>query len=354
MKRFLITDVISLLGLSMPPNGRNSYYLQCPCCDDSPRNKHLNINIKKNVYRCPRCGISGGIFDLYALYTGVPRDRVFKELQKRLGSCENFERNIIQFDPSPIIDCPVTDIETRHATYSALLSKLSLSQDHRQNLLSRGLNDDDIARLGYKTTPVVGMTAIARQLQKEGHYLAGVPGFFRNENGEWTFFQKLRGIIIPVRDICGRIQGLKIRLDNVQKRKFRWFASTDMPDGCHAENWTHIVGEIRHTVLITEGPMKADIIHTLTGLTVVAVSGVYSLKHLEETLKILRQKGVSEIMTAFDMDMTINFHVREAYEKLLELLNDMNFKYGTYVRDPRYKGLDDFIWEYLLKCKKSQ
>ena len=73
MEIFHMWDIVSLLGLPMP-SGRSSYYIQCPCCDENPRKKHLNINLKKEVFRCPRCGISGGIFDLYALYTGVPRD----------------------------------------------------------------------------------------------------------------------------------------------------------------------------------------------------------------------------------------------------------------------------------------
>ena len=134
----------------MPSNGRSSYYIQCPCCDDSPRNKHLNINVKKDVYRCPRCGIYGGIFDLYALYTNTPRDKVHKELLKRLGSPERVERKKKTVLPVPVIDCPVTDIEARHTTYTALLSKLSLAQDHRQNLINRGLSDENIVKLGYK------------------------------------------------------------------------------------------------------------------------------------------------------------------------------------------------------------
>ncbi len=354
MEKFHITDVISLLGLPMPSNGRSSYYIQCPCCDDSPRNKHLNINVKKDVYRCPRCGIYGGIFDLYALYTNTPRDKVHKELLKRLGSPEKVERKKKTVIPTPVIDCPVTDIEARHATYTALLAKLSLAQDHRQNLINRGLSDENIVKLGYKTTPVVGMTAIAKQLQSEGCYLAGVPGFYRTSAGEWSFYQNERGILIPVRDMQGRIQGLQIRRDNVEKRKFRWVSSTDMKDGCRAESWTHIVGPIRPMALLTEGPMKADVIHTLTGLTVIAVPGVNTLTQLEKALTALRKEGLSEIMTAFDMDMATNYYVRDAYKKLLELLSNMNFKYGTYVWDPRYKGLDDFIWEHLLKRRKSQ
>ena len=46
-----MTDVVDLLGLPAPPNGRSSYYVSCPCCDADPRKWHLNINIRKNMFR---------------------------------------------------------------------------------------------------------------------------------------------------------------------------------------------------------------------------------------------------------------------------------------------------------------
>lgn len=351
MEIFHMWDVVSLLGLPMPPSGRSSYYVQCPCCDENPRKKHLNINLKKEVFRCPRCGVSGGIFDLYALYTGVSREDVRKELVKQMGTPEYTQRpkKTIQPQPESVPECPMTDVDSRHATYSALLSKLTLAADHRENLLSRGLTEDDITRLGYKTTPVVGMAAIASQLQSEGFYLAGVPGFFRNESGAWTFAHEKRGILIPVRDRFGRIQGLQIRRDNVTRRKFRWVSSAEKLDGCHAEGWTHLAGPVQPMLILTEGPMKADVIYALTGLTVLAVPGVNALTQLEAALTDLRSEGMVEIKTAFDMDFSTNHHVQNGYNGLLALLDSMGFQYGTYLWDPRYKGLDDYIWEYCLQ-----
>lgn len=99
----------------------------------------------------------------------------------------------------------------------------------------------------------------------------------------------------------GRIQGLQIRRDNVSRRKFRWVSSIGKPDGCKAEGWVHIAGSMRPTVILIEGPMKADIVHFLTGQTVIAVAGVNSLSQLESVLNNIRERGVTKIMTAFDM-----------------------------------------------------
>ena len=89
MEKIHMWDIISLLGIPYPSSGQSSYYVQCPCCDEDPRKRHLNINLKKEVFRCPRCGASGGIFDLYALYTGIPRDEVRKAILAQMGVPEN-------------------------------------------------------------------------------------------------------------------------------------------------------------------------------------------------------------------------------------------------------------------------
>ncbi len=351
MEIFHMQDVISLLGLERPPSGKSSYYIHCPCCDEKPRQKHLNINLKKQVFRCPRCGISGGIFDLYSLFTGVPREEVKDALVAKLGMPENRPKQKKAVIEKQVNEYPITDVDIRHATYSALLNKLELAPDHRKNLQDRGLKDEEIERLGYKTMPLA-VGALAKQLQTEGYYLSGVPGFYRNEKGNWTLVHEKRGILIPVRDTEGRIQGLKIRLDNVVKRKFRWISSVDREDGCPAETFVHIAGPIRPTILLIEGPMKADIVHALTGFTVVAAPGVHALGHLQEFLKELYQSGVREIRTVFDMDMLINPHVTSGYNNLMNLLNEMNFRYSTYLWDPRFNGLDDYVWEYLYKKQR--
>lgn len=45
----------------------------------------------------------------------------------------------------------------------------------------------------------------------------------------------------------------------------------------------------------------------------------------------------------FDMDFATNHHVQNGYNSLLQLLGNMGFTFGTYLWDPRYKGLDDYV-----------
>lgn len=154
---------------------------------------------------------------------------------------------------------------------------------------------------------------------------------------------KARGILIPVRDLRGRIQGLQIRRDNVSRRKYRWVSSAGREDGCAAETWVHCAGRPATEVILTEGALKADIVHALTGRTVIAVAGVNALNHLEPVLHELHSHGTEKIMTAFDMDFLTNPHVQSGYEHLAAILNRTGLRYGTYVWNPAYKGLDDFL-----------
>ena len=354
-----ITDIIPLIGIPDPPNGRPVYNISCPCCDDNPRKKHLNINLNKDVFCCPRCHFSGGVFDLYSHYSGVDRKHAREVLMEKLGlkdsgpsyegSNQKQERRTITRPILQEIELPLTDIDARHETYAALLGKLSLASDHRENLLSRGLTDEQIRTFGYKTMPVVGFSALAKQLHAEGYYLGGVPGFYHTKEGAWTFVQERRGILIPARDQDGKIQGLQIRLDKIKKGKFRWISSIGKQDGCKAEGWTHMIGNPKPTVLLTEGPLKADVIHYITGQTVIAVPGVNSLKHLKETLEYLQSQGTTKVMTCFDMDYLKNPHVRDGYYNLANILAEVGIEYGTYLWDPQFKGLDDYVWH----CRKQ-
>ena len=347
MELFHMVDVIPLLGLPTPPAGKSSYNLPCPCCEDKPKGKHLNINLRKDVFRCPRCGFSGGVLDLYAAFAGVSREEAYKALAGK----RTFRAPAPRVEKKPQAEeNPLLDVDARHATYQALLSRLSLATDHRENLLSRGLSPEEIHRLGYKTTPVLGFASLAKRLREKGLYLAGVPGFYKNQ-GQWTLKIPGRGILIPVRDIQGQIQGLQVRLDNVERRKFRWVSSAGLEEGCGAKTWVHLAGEPRPLMLLTEGPMKADVIHFLTGQTVLAVAGVNSLTQLRPVLEELRAVGMEKVMTAFDMDYLINPHVRAGQENLAHLLDQCGISYGTYLWDPRYKGLDDYIWGCLCGPK---
>ena len=346
-----MADIIPLIHIPYPPRGHSSYYISCPNCDRGRNDRHLNINLYKDVFRCPKCGFNGGVFDLFCCYTHYPREGVRNELLRILAGFEakpQVFQNPVLYQTQGAEDLPVADIETRHAVYSELLSMLPLAEDHMRNLLQRGLSKRAIFENGYRTTPVIGEKALAKRLSSKGYNLAGIPGFYMDNTRQWTFIHNKRGILAPVKDSKGRKQGMQVRRDNVEKRKYRWVSSKDLPGGHGAEGWVHIAGQPSERVILTEGPLKADVIHYLTGITVIAVPGVNSLNHLEKTLTGLIESGTKRVMTAFDMDFIHKSYVEAGYAELFKMLGRMDLRFGTYLWDPAYNGLDDYIHKYSI------
>lgn len=338
-----IQKVVELLRLPMPTRGESSYYIPCPDCDPpNIRKPHLNIDLRENVFRCPKCAAGGGVLDFYSFMSGVPRENANDDLKEKLGTNFVPTRESLLVAKGPL-EYPMIDIEVRDKTYRALLSKLPLSKDHEENLLSRGHSTGAIKKYMYRTFPAAGLNEIAYSLLMEGCQLLGVPGFYK-KNSKWTMACYKRGILIPVLDLDSRIQGLQIRLDNSEDGKFRWFSSRGRDHGSKAGGLVHIAGPVRERVLLIEGPMKANIIHELTGQTVIAVPGVNTLKKLETLLVLLRRLGTKSAMTCFDMDMITNYNVQKGYKSLASLLMRTGLDYGTYYWNPFYNGLDDYVW----------
>lgn len=128
------------------------------------------------------------------------------------------------------------------------------------------------------------------------------------------------------------------------QKRFRWGSSVEKTDGYRAEGWTHLAGPPAAMFILAEGFMEADMIHTLTDMTVLTAPSVNALMQLQKRLDVLCEESVREIKTAFDMDMATNEHIQNGYRSLTALLNEMDFHFGT-CWGPQYKGLDDYIWE---------
>lgn len=158
MQSFSLTmqDILPLLPLDTVVKGR-SVDLPCPACNDTK--KHLNINLEKNVFRCNRCGEHGGVLSLYCLYYPQSMKSAFHEIQRQLQG-ETIHRKMAvpgkavakKYVPQSLL----ADISVRNKTYRALLALLSLSGDHKKDLLRRGLSCQMIEENLYRTVPMAG------------------------------------------------------------------------------------------------------------------------------------------------------------------------------------------------------
>ena len=321
---------------------RDEVEASCPFCrDHGPGKYHLSLNTVTDQYRCNLCGASGNSVSLYARLHCISNREAYQELMKDS-----------KVYPLPSQPDPQTQertpraLEERNAVYSEMLSFLTLSEKHRENLLERGLSDERIRQNGYKSMPETPeQRRLLAKLVGHRYELLGIPGFY-TRYGQWTAAGP-NGFLIPVRNKDGLIQGMKIRLDDSTEpnRKYRWFSSRGrgMANGTRSCSWIHVTGDrTRKKAFLTEGPLKGDVASFLANDALfICTGGVNAIKGLKETIQAL---GVREIVEAMDMDQMTNPQVRDAILVMRrEVRKIPGIQYSKYSWNPVYKGVDDYF-----------
>ena len=341
---FPIVETARRCGLVLDPRTLRHEEVEasCPFCrDHGPGKYHLSLNTSKNQYRCNLCGAHGNSVSLYARLHSITNKEAYLELTK--------DSRVYPLPSQPV---PQTQertpraLEERHAVYSEMLSFLTLSEKHRENILERGLSDERIERNGYRSMPETPQARrLLAKLVGSSHDLLGIPGFY-TRNDQWTVAGP-NGFLIPVRNQDGLIQGLKIRLDDADKpgRKYRWLSSRDrhLENGTRSYSWIHVTGDrSRKRAFLTEGPLKGDVASFLANDALfICTGGVNAIKGLRETILEL---GVTEIVEAMDMDQMTNPQVRNAILTMRrEVQKIPGVRYSKYTWNPAYKGVDDYF-----------
>lgn len=201
---FDITDVAELLHLRIRRPSPQGLYVDCPICNDKRGKMH--INTQTDTWRCNYCDESGGMLALYAKVHSISTSTAYREISDALLNGVNLSDHAVKYPDkpkeTPVEAAPAADIAVRNKTYTALLAMLTLSKEHRAHLQTvRGLPDEQIERLGYKTMPPFYMCrSLANRLLQNGHQLDGVPGFYQKD-GQWTIASSsfTAGIMIPAR-----------------------------------------------------------------------------------------------------------------------------------------------------------
>lgn len=130
-------------------------------------------------------------------------------------------------------------------------------------------------------------------------------------------------------------------------------AKVHKPHGVTSGSPLHFVGEpFAKTVYVTEGLLKADIAHCLTGRSFVAVAGVNSLNGLESALRCMAQNGTKLVVEAYDMDKLENEYVASAAEKVQQIAHAVWLQSTSLVWNTAYKGIDD--WQLALRQAEAK
>lgn len=378
---FDLLDVAQLLHLNIRRRQAESVYADCPFCGDK-RGK-LNLNFAKNVWRCNYCDARGGMLALYARVHGTTNSAAYSEICDALQTgetgwgCDSSTATAgTSFGKSPAFgrlyeETPQSsraDAQTVHQTLSLLLNMLTLKPEHLAHLKSdkRGLTDEQINKLGFKSTPPYHQCrSLTARLIAQGYTVEGVPGFYQDKDGCWTvaFSSYASGILIPAVDMDGFLCGAQILLDKPFKdanappektgAKYIWFSSASKPMGTGSGSPVHFVGDsFSRVVYVTEGLLKADIAHCLTGRSFVAIAGANNVRGLDKVFAMLAQNGTELIVEAHDMDKRSNPMIAKGCSEVRRIAKAHGIECRSLTWDPNYKGIDD--WQLSLRRKARE
>ena len=352
---FAIDQNLQAVKKYKAPHG---YYMDCPFCGGK---RKLNVHQGKSVFRCAKCDTSGNTITFHAKSLGIDNKSAREDLDKRfkgIPSSKKANYKFIEFEPQKT----PFPIDVRNVVYNDLLKQLSLSDKHHEDLIKRGLTEEQIIKNGYKTTPlnelqkIGGIACEFVEGATKGEY--GIPGFYDIDTLGAKMVKRKNGFLIPCRTFDGLISGFQIRNDELpdnatkeQKEhfhKYSWLTSTEKESGCSftgcenihfAGDWSNVPKKIN----LTEGLLKADIASALTGKPFLGLSGVNNLSQLEERLVFLKSKGVEMVNICVDMDYREKKEVQKAMENIEKIISKAGLKYSVIKWDEKYKGIDDFL-----------
>lgn len=239
---------------------------------------------------------------------------------------------------------------TLDAGYRALLGALTLDATDLDALRARGLTDAAIAEAGYRTLPAQGRARLARVVfDALGDAAVGVPGVVqRAEAGRsWWSIAGVPGVVIPCRDLAGRIVALKVRRREAGEGPRYLYLTSARAGGPAAACVLHVpvrarailetAGPVR--LVVTEGELKADVASELLGAPVVSVPGVGAWRMAVEAARTLRPRSVA---VALDADARTNRTVAGAQRSLVDALRAEGHRVELWTWPARFKGLDDY------------
>ena len=364
-------------------NSKNENII-CPQCGK----KSFYMNMETGAGHCFqsvcefRCNHTG----YYAALKGLDKEDARAEMYAYMGVPYASYRNKGSYSqPSPIKqkkerkignfgkEVKIADIEIRNTANREIIKVHPLIDRHIKDMTKRGLTEEEILKLEYCSYGYSDENKLAEIYAKKGIVMEGVPGFYK-DNGTYKLRHLKKGILIPFRDSQNRIRGFQLRKNNEElktftengkkqtEKKCNWLSSTGLEGGTSIPAYSHYACDFvfdfnmdrvipvikNNTVTVTEGGMKGDIAHILSGKSIIALPGITAIKEFEKELQFLKEIGVERIEDAFDMDYLENPNVQKQRNALKELIEKYGFQYKMLTWETKVenhkelKGIDDY------------
>ena len=323
-----ITDVLNLLGINYVP-GKEEIITDCPFPDcRSPR---FALNTIKGVGVCRNCNRGLDSVGFYAISKGVSKNDARAAIEEQLNvSMKPMTRAPKMVYRTPA-DIPMATSKIRNATYEAFLNELQLSQKHKTFLIAKGFSEIAIESRRYRTLPrrdEVNYEGICKRLLEKNLILKGVPGFYLDDSGNWTFVQLTPGILVPQLNVNNEIEALQLLKDEELLRfdesiggiesPYCWFSSRGAAGGTGVQIHSHWATDCIYDgecdkywptpakgYIVTSGLLNADLINDLfPQFHVIAIADPKDIPVLRKTLKVLKLLDTKRVIDCFGVRET--------------------------------------------------
>lgn len=258
---------------------------------------------------------------------------------------------------------PLPEADILDKAYRIFLGFCKLDETANEYLLNRGLTQEEIDSVGFKSYPTraIKFKVMKAFVDAEIDPL-NVPGFYKDKKtGNITFMMgKESNILIPVMNANKQIVGLQYRKQTVKagENRYAWFSSVKFlvendegSDGQSPGSPCHVdCGELEKpkTLFITEGYFKGLAIKKTWGTPAISVQGVGNWKNggVLQAVSQLRDQfpTLERVIIAYDADFTKNPNVaHQANELLIEIEKCQISAFYLSWDITQGKGIDDFL-----------
>jgi len=316
-------------AVPLQPKGR-VWVGRCPFHADRGR-PNLVVFPATQTWMCFVCGWQGDVLDWIQRYeqrslTSILQDPTWGADGPPRGPSPAF---------TPRAPQPRASADHRDRVYRQWRAHQPLPAADRADLMARGFTPATIRYQGFcrlNPGPV-----------PPGLDGAGVPGFAWRHH-RWESVGPA-GLWIPIRNLQQQVVGAQIRVDTPNTGKYRWFSSARFPQGTAASAEVHVELGAGSTVWITEGPIKAMLLHQTLHHTVLGLPGVGTWR---KALPLLTHLAPHTVVIALDQQDP-QPAVREKVQAITQALGEACQAAGMpvgYAHWDTAKGIDDALLQH--------
>ena len=343
---FTIFDVAKMLDMEFLENCKSGYQVKdtqnaanvvCPFCGDARGKASICICAEgkiMNVFHCFDCGTGHNMLTLYAELCHLTGKDRYKKAYREIYRRKQKE--------------PGRKKKTRQAM-----------QEESQGIKKRARKQKE-----YLAEPV--NLEQRHQVYKK---MLSVPSFYINWEGNWdlNFYEGNRGYLCPVYTVDKYLAGFQIRLDHPKgKNKYVWLSSANQKKGCGISSIVGVSGKTEGSeIYVTEGILKAEIAHQVSGKTFLGNPGIGNWRDLYEVLQVLKKRGLSHVEEVYDMDKQLRLVCDQKYSEICEECEDRKKKGNPNFECPKKRLKRDTIRkgcnhtyriceELSLSCNRNQ